>query len=1172
MRLQAIEIKGFKSFYHKTRIEFPEGIISIVGPNGSGKSNILDAFRWVLGEQSVKNLRGEKMEDVIFSGTKKHGQSNFCEVEITLDNADHGLDIDYSEVSVKRRTHRDGETKYYINGKLCRLRDVRELFMDSGIGKEGYSIISQGKIDEIIQSNSSQRRKLLEEASGISKYRYKKEESERMIGEAKSNLERLEDVFAEIERQIIPLSEQKEKALEHIQVKEQLKKADVSLLIAEHNRNQEIIDEDITQRLENEAQLHRIIEEIEQCQMESERLNTESREATARLQELRENDHRLSFEKSNLSNEILRQQEKIQFKKALLDKSNAERAQITELQGQLNREREEIESENAALEHALRSHQRNIQDLERDQQSCRQKIESLEAERISAQQQFAVDQERLSVQQAKLIKDEQQLAWREQQSQEASERKARLDQTIQSLRERMQLVEAECGEQQVRVARIADNQQCLEKERMELEKEREALDFELREQNQIIRDLRSKQSVYQRMESDMEGYNKSVKTVLSNRNLSGIIDVVSNVVRTDPKYERAVEIALGSQMQHIITTDREAAKRAISYLKSTKAGRATFLPLDAIEASPLHTKEIRVSDVVQCEERFRTVVDFLLGRTIIAENMEHGIALAKQYHNRNRIVTLEGELFNPGGSVTGGHYYKSNELLSRRRILHEIVDQLREAEHHDRNLQIKREGIQERRELHQRMQIDCQKEMIEHQKLLDQCKQQHLELSNKIEWTESEKRLILEQQRDEASERVTREGIEREKEAYEYAKKKLNMQQQSIDQGKEELAKLHAQHTKLQDRDHQLKLEGLSLESKRERIRGERMRQEQRSAELNVRLSGVKQEVLGIHEEIRAVERVIEDATMSLQLFDVERDESAAEFDEQESQVRRLQDQIKKVDQQIRCLEQKRIEEMEAGYKFEGKLQRAKLILEQIVQRLSDDYALSWQEALQIERISTTKEAVSKLRSKLAQIGSVNIAAIQEYDLLSERYETYRTQIDDLQRSIEHLEQIIRELERDMAKDFGKYFAIINDNFGRIFQKLFGGGEAYLSLSNPQDILNTEIDIFAQPAGKRLKSISVLSGGEKALMGIAMLFAIQMTKPAPFCILDEIDAALDDQNIMRFNAFLTEMSQDIQFVTITHRRGTMETSDYIYGVTMQDKGVSNVVSIRFEEATAFIEQ
>lgn len=1173
MRLKSIEIKGFKSFYQKTKIEFPDGIISIVGPNGSGKSNILDAFRWVLGEQSAKNLRGEKMEDVIFSGTKKHRQVNSCEVEIILDNVDESVEIDFSEISIKRKAYRDGDTKYYLNGSQCRLKDIRELFFDSGIGKEGYSIISQGKIDEIINASSLERRKLLEEASGITRYRYKKEESEKMINESKENLDRLMDIFQEIDRQLRPLTEQKEKAISYLELEKQFRELDISLMMRDYQdllESSKGIDE---QKEEISQKLEKIGRTIEEARNQELLYQTNIEGYRAKLQEIDRQKNIIQLNRNDKKNQVESHNEKISIRKELLEKSQKER-QLAEKDMEALKSRESLlEEEEEALTKDLTHKQRDkvrlqeeiiqllgkIEELEKSGRFTRRENEELLSEIALLKSQISYsenDYEREKIQR-------QGIEVRLGKSQELS-----LD-LAKDMERDLEIISALEDELETLSQKKAESNKSIQDQKESLLK----LDKERQEIIQKYREAETKHRMYHRMETDMEGFNKSVKTVLENRSLDGIIDTVASIIKTDKKYEKAIETALGASLQHIITRDSQSAKKAVEYLKISRAGRATFIPLDGSKATVLNLEGVRIaSDLVDCQTEYKNLVQSLLGRTLISEDMDQAIGLSKKYNYRYRIVTLDGEVFNPGGSITGGHYYKSNDLLSRKRFIRELEDQLEEFRNESSQKSQLLSQLQEKIGVGENylLELNQSYQRLE-EKLADQ-KAKYTNKEIKRDYIQKE----IEALRADSLVSNDRQGLGQElnqtRERLGRLKIELEEKRASLEALEEEKRAADLRLEAKKEEKNRLEIALASLENKLENLRQDKDRIGEEEERLARQLKDRKSEVQEFFRAIESSENEIQEARLELELLGIETDEIDAEREEFEKLAKLEEERKSKNLIQLKKVEEDEKKLLEEKYKVESSMEKKILIEDHIRTKLSEDYEMTIEEAMQMPRLEKTKKELEALKRKIQALGNINLDAISEYDLLAERHETYRVQIEDLDESIKGLELIIEKLEKDMAIEFEAHFQEINRNFADVFSKIFGGGEAKLILSNPQDVLNSNIEIMAQPPGKKLRTMTVLSGGEKSLMGIAVLFAIQMTKPAPFCILDEIDAALDDTNINRFTAFLKEMSKDIQFINITHRRGTMEIADYIYGVTMQDKGVSNIVSIRFEDAEDYIEQ
>lgn len=1175
MKLKSIEIKGFKSFYHRTKIEFPDGIVSIVGPNGSGKSNILDAFRWVLGEQSAKNLRGDKMEDVIFSGTKLHNQSNYCEVEVIFDNVDGMLDLEFSEISIKRKAYRSGESSYYINGKQSRLKEIRELFLDSGIGKEGYSVISQGKIDEIVNSTSTQRRKLLEEASGIARYRYKKEESEKKIDNSKVNLERLEDIFKEIEKQIEPLSNQREKALEYIRLKEELKKSDVSLMIKEYDELFQNHGEDIHVQNRISNDIDQIESELEANKEDIEKLEENNKKGQALIQNLEAEKNRLSLEKNNYYNEIQRHQERMDLKRELINKELVN-------QEKLKAHLEKVDSDFENLELTRKEIQEDFADKTRQEE----KISSNLA--IMGQKMTEFDQniEKLAIKNRslteKISKSEMKIQFLKENIQREEIRQDESNSNIHRTREKLSELFVQEEDQKKALVELDSALLSLQTQkanllniRQEISQSKEQLKKTSEGKNQLLRDAYLKHTMYSNMQKDMEGINRSVKAILENKNLRGIVDIVSNIIFTEQKYEKSVETALGSALQHIITLDSGSTKEAIAYLKKTGSGRATFLPMDGIKSNLLNIQGVlRASDVVKYDPKYQKIVESLLGRTIIMDTMDEAILASRKFDYKYRIVTLDGEIFNPGGSVTGGHYYKSNNILGRKRKIQEYEQKMQSLQQEVDQLSSELEQVKVQESTIQSAMTEIDLKIEEKQKAIQSNKLYYGDTKNRINYLSNTLDSLLGENKGSAEQqqenRIIIDEIKKDLTGFE---EDLIENKYILEDLQNERRTLMDEYEKKTEEKSGMKIQCIQIKNNLENVQNDLTRIIRLKEEYLLQLESSKEELFIMNDEIILSEKQVQSAMMNLQLSEIELDETLIEFEETQENLKKENKKFESVSNLKNELENKKMKLIEERYAIQGKIERANLVGEKILDRLKEDYEMDIQEARLFElEEDTSKEKVARLKRSIAELGNVNLDAIEDYNVLHERYETYLEQIGDLNASITELEGIIAKLEQDMAREFTDNFHTINKTFGDVFSKIFGGGEGKLVLSNASDVLNSDIEIFAQPPGKKLKTISVMSGGEKALMSIALLFAIQMTKPAPFCILDEIDAALDDANIGRFNVFLKQMADMIQFITITHRRGTMESSDYIYGVTMQDKGVSKLVSLKFEDAQDYIEQ
>ena len=1176
MRLKSIELKGFKSFYHKTKIEFPDGIISIVGPNGSGKSNILDAFRWVLGEQSARNLRGEKMEDVIFSGTKLHNQANFCEIEILFDNSDCVLDIEFTEVSIKRKAYRTGESAYYLNGKQCRLRDIKELLLDSGIGKEGYSVISQGKIDEIVNATSVQRRKILEEASGIAKFRFKKEDSEKKLENTRNNMERLNDIFIEIERQIEPLQRQNEKALKFLELREELKISEINSLLHEYDSvsGGYSHDREIYERVSFE--LEQIEKELADKKADLERYEELKKKNQELTSELDANRSRLTLEKNSIENEIERNNEKILSRQNQRDKIKNIVKSIDEKISELNLEIEKSQLEHDEIMKRALDLKKEINEKQEARNSARADIDI----RQDKYRSLADDRQRLLEEKNK---KELRIQFIDESVEFENKRILENITLIKKLESDIIEIDSEIEDVRSRKAGTEGEIENLRKKEAELELEVKRLDDSRKKEEQIlqeisqeIREIKVKQNMYISMENDMEGINRSVKTVLENRNLNGIVDIVANLIRTDKKYEKAVETALGGALQNIVTTDSVSAKKAVEYLKASKSGRATFLPMDTVSGSAISVEGSKTaSSVVQSQPQYRGIIESLLGRTLIVESMDEAIHLSRKLGYRYRIVTVDGEIFNQGGSITGGHYYKQSNILGRKRLIEEFSEKAEALKANYSIVQEKLKNVSEKKR--------CQEEYL---RSLSSEIQEKLSLLEKISFDlndrENNRKYIKSNIGSMLSERESKKALEKEQLiSRRILEKEMTDIAVAISQTEKIISDIQRDQKTEQDNQESfqskisdLKIELSAKENRMEGIAGEQKRIAEIKANYEFQKEENHKELRLIISEIAEAEKRLSECITDLQLNQIELDEIVIEYENTVTELRKSEKLFDEVIRFQKAAEEKLMKKLQEKYRLENRIEKVDVITENVKSRMHEEYQLSIEESRKYksEDCDFSKEKISSLKEQILLLGNINLDAIEDYRVLSERYELYKDQISDLRQSVDVLEKIIADLEKDMAREFRANFDSINGTFGKVFSQLFGGGEGKLILSNPSDVLNSEIEIMAQPDGKKLRTTSVMSGGEKSLMAIALLFSILMTKPAPFCILDEIDAALDDSNISRFNAFLEKLSQDIQFVTITHRRGTMETSDYIYGVTMQDKGVSKVVSLKFEEATDFIEQ
>lgn len=1180
MKLKSIELKGFKSFQNKTKIVFPvDGLVSIVGPNGSGKSNVLDAFRWVLGEQNAKTLRGEKMEDVIFSGTQFKKPLNMCEVEIVFDNSSHTLDLDYDEVSIRRKAYRTGESSFYINNKSCRLKDIRELFMNSGIGREGYSIVGQGKVDEIVNANSQDRRKIFEEACGITKYRYKKEENERKLSRVKENLERIEDVYAEIERRVLPLEKEKEKAEQYFLLKKELKVSELNLILKETEGIVEQIQTD-------EEELH---------QREQERLSKESQ--LENLQEQKEEHDNFRKEQKQLQERMQQQLiEKSEQQQTLtynIQKNDELVKSIHTQETYLKNELISLENDVIRLKEDRHKQELLLQQKQGEEKEKQQQLEEMTSkegevvsyfkeleERIKEEQKLFFD--KTSQKNVLLSKKEQLEVQQKESKTEGTEHESR---KTELEAERFKVVQ-EVEKSRLALERANEEQLTLERDfrelRQKMESYKKQLDSLTGEYNAFqveVNTLDSKRKMLENMQKEYEGMPHAIKPLMKDFKLDGIYDVVANLIDTDKKYETAIESALGGAIYHIVVEDSFVAKKAIQFLKTNKLGRVTMLPIQNMKAKYPHSAakhETFANQVVRVNPKYQTVIDSLLGRTILCETIDQAIETSKKYDYQYKIVTLEGDIFNAGGSVTGGYRSKKVNWLANKRLQKEQETLFLQKQQQLSDLQKKREQLlKEEKESWQHQQAlwnqleEKKKQKEELQFQTHQLDQKEMELERRIQ-----EKIVLLQQLEERQEQRNSQIVSFEEEIAkleeeQFAHKTLILEKEQEKTGFEQQKQMHGKELEtlrldaisllrqIEGLQHTIQIQSDNLASVSRQI-AERKRQEQENQERVEQLIAEK-------EQFSLEKKKLEEESIALKQQLVEQQHKGQTKLESEQQL----------EERIKQLESEQLKEMRASFELEKRLNKNKMIIDHYNEKLEEDYHLEIGQiqAFYDENANTKKTYIQELRRKIDSLGNVNLNAIEEYAEVKERYEFYREQKHDLTEAMETTEKVIRELQYTMSKEFKQEFAEINSCFQHTFRALFGeSGTAELVLVNEEDLLQSEIEIKAQPPGKKLKSIAAMSGGEKALTAIGIVFAILMRRPAPFCFLDEIDAPLDDINVHRFNEFLSHLLEETQFVTITHRRGTMKSSKYIYGVTMEEKGISKLLSMELQEAGDFIEE
>ena len=1171
MYLKCIEVQGFKSFANRIKFEFHNGITGIVGPNGSGKSNVADAVRWVLGEQRAKQLRGGSMQDVIFSGTENRKPLSYASVAITLDNSDHQLPVDYSEVTVTRKLYRSGESEYLINGTGCRLKDINEMFYDTGIGKEGYSIIGQGQIDKILSGKPEERRELFDEAAGIVKFKRRKTLSLKKLEEEQNNLTRVSDILSELEKQIGPLEKQSAVAKEYLKKKEELKVYDIHMFLLETERLK-----DQLQRLEEKVRI--TSDEMEAAKSRYEETKEQYQAVETQVEEI---DAAIEKSKNQLNETTLLKQQ---------------------LEGQINVLKEQINTARINEEHYA-NRRRTIQqewDAKKEQKAGFVKDSEAihgQLERISNQDTDAKEQ---------LIQVQSQIAEETMEIEQSKEEIMRLLSNRASTQAKIQHFDT--TQQQITTRRAQIHREILEVSSeaeqygRELEQQRRGFEeitaeiqafqdlISVNEQNiaEFQRQLDEKQeklrigqTAYHRESSRLEslkniterydGYGNSIRRVMSCKDREkGLIGVVADIIKVEKEYEIAVETALGGSIQNIVTDDEETAKRMIAYLKQNKYGRATFLPLTSMQGGA----ELRQIDalketgviglahtLVHVEERFLGLAKQLLGRTIVVENIDCGIRIARKYKQSLRLVTLEGELINPGGSMTGGAFKNSSNLLSRRREIEEFEKTVKLLKRDMEEMEHSISAIKTQR-------AECYAGIDEiQQKITEASVRQNTARMNveQVQRQQAESRQRCESYAKEQEEleislrefRENGESIQVELEASKKLEVALNQKIEELQKQLEIHREAEAAQLKQSEKVH-LSLAGLQqqdlfIKENIARIDQEMLRLEKEAGELDQNKGNTAEEISQREEKIQELKKTIEESTEIFSEIETENREALNQKHKAFLEQREaLSGHMAELDKELFRLESQKEDYEEAS--------------EKQMNYMWEEYEITYNGALKLRDETLTDRAFMKkqilfLKGEIRKLGNVNVNAIEDYKQVAERYEFLKEQHEDLVEAKETLIQIVAELDAAMRAQFEEQFARISKEFDAVFKQLFGGGKGTLELMEDEDILEAGIRIIAQPPGKKLQNMMQLSGGEKALTAISLLFAIQNLKPSPFCLLDEIEAALDDSNVDRFAQYLHKLTKHTQFIVITHRRGTMTAADRLYGITMQEKGISTLVSV-----------
>lgn len=1181
MRLKSLEVQGFKTFPDKTKLSFEQGITSVVGPNGSGKSNISDAIRWVLGEQSPKSLRCSKMEDVVFNGTDKRKRQGYAEVTLNIDNSDRFLDFNGDDIAVTRRYYRSGESEYLINKAAVRLKDINELFMDTGLGRDGYSMIGQGKIDSIVSSKSEERREIFEEAAGISRYRYRKIEAERKLKNTEDNLLRLRDIVTELEERVEPLRKQSEKAQQFLTYSEEKRGLEIALWLLTLDKSQDSLKQQDEKISIARAQYEEAEQTLQNIQTETEEIYSKNGLLSAQIE--------------NIRNEISQQESEISQKKSLISVAENDILHSNENIDRINNEILQTEQSADSLEKTISEKQ--------------ERIAVLDSEIIEKQKKYSEISEKLNIinldssKSGDLLQEvTSELSVLTSQSADARVIDMTSESTIAELTARINALETSKSEKTSQISELEEifkayiedlaetndeinslknsidglelKLSSKEKKRNEYKSESEKLSLDVKEHLRKI-------SFLENLERNLEGFSKSVKVVVNatkNGKLHGICGPVSRVISVPSKYGVAIETALGGAMQNIVVNTDEDAKQAIRYLKSTDGGRATFLPLNTIKSRELRENGLDdcygfvgvASELCSCEEKYNNILSSLLGKIVIAEDLNSATAIAKKYSYRFKVVTLDGQVVNAGGSLTGGSLNRNTGLLSRA----SEIEQLKKLT----------DELQNKAKTAENM---CEQVSREYSSIEAELLGTRADLSNK---QQEFVRLEAEKRACESELNNAKSVIDNSDNEIKDCKSRIEKLKESGAQAKKQLAELNSKIAKAEERVNAVTGNRAELTQKREELTTllQNIRLEIVTAQKDI--DALNSEIVfaqntgSDHEEKKAellkqIESINNSVDETQTRIESLNDEIIAIENEQKALYNRIEeintqkDALEKRSAEIRSFERDKNAERETSGRELARLEERKINLQKqyddIISKLWEEYELTKREAeenaVEIEDSAKANKRLSELKQKIKGLGNVNVSAIEEYKEVSERYEFMSKQVNDVEKSKREIERLINDLIKQMKEVFVESFDRINKNFTYTFKELFGGGTASLSLSDPENILTSGIDILVHPPGKIVVHLDALSGGEKALVAIALYFAIMKVRPAPFCVMDEIEAALDDVNVYRFASYLRRLTDNTQFILITHRRGTMEEADVLYGVTMQDEGISKLLELRSTE-------
>lgn len=1181
MYLKNIEVHGFKSFAQKINFEFHNGITGIVGPNGSGKSNVGDAVRWVLGEQSAKQLRGGNMQDVIFSGTELRKPLSFASVAITLDNSDHKLPVEFNEVTVTRRLYRSGESEYLINGSNCRLKDIQEMFYDTGIGKEGYSIIGQGQIDKILSGKPEDRRELFDEAAGIVKFKRRKNTTIKKLDEERQNLVRVTDILTELTRQLEPLEKQSETAKIYLAKREELRELDVNLFLLDYEHTGKLLEE-LEEKLQNtESELEETKEAYEQTKVEYERLEQELEELNSRLEELKERQQQNALTRQQhegqiqvLEEQILAGKQNSAHYRNRLETLGEELQKRTSDKERFSEEKEELRDKLARQRQRLKEETEHLENIQAEASACAAAVEDGKNEIIEILNSRATTKGKVQRFDAMM--------------EQLDIRKAAVSQRILHLKTEEEELASERKKAQSRYDSVTHSIDSMNAECIRLDGEIQKLQDKLKEQS---RQMEIGQTAYHREASRLEslkniterydGYGNSIRRVMEQKSREpGIKGVVADIIHVQKDYEVAIETALGGSIQNIVTDNEQTAKRMIEFLKKNRFGRATFLPLSNISArGGISQREVlretgvigTADTLVKADPEYNSLVQYLLGRVLVVDHIDHAIVIGKKYRHSLRMVTIEGESLSPGGSMTGGAFKNNSNLLGRRREIEELENSVGILKKELQELQASIGDNRSRRNVLRDAIADFQEKLRQQyvdqntaRMNLEQMDEKTANIQKNYHQIDREK----EELRRQAGEiRADHSTIAKELEESQRDEKELET---FIETKQKELEDWRAEEASKQKELEQIRLDeaGLSqqehyLQENLIRLLGEMEAFQRESRELEEKLKISIEETQRKQEGIQNLKDAVDACSSLDQELQRQRDEKQARKEAKNTSHKAFFEKREQLSERTSLLDKE-------CFRLKSQAEKIEEQRETQISYMWEEYEITPNNALTYQKEELTdrqemKKDISRIKDEIRKLGSVNVNAIEDYKELLERHTFLSGQYEDLVQAEKTLESIIQELDEGMRRQFAEKFHDIQREFDKAFKELFGGGKGTLELSEDEDILEAGIKIISQPPGKKLQNMMQLSGGEKALTAIALLFAIQNLKPSPFCLLDEIEAALDDSNVGRFASYLRKLTKNTQFIIITHRRGTMNAADRLYGITMQEKGVSTLVSVDLVE-------